>query len=195
MIADATARALEAIDRREQQATAAFQPEYIVTTQANGTMAYTGDRRFGVRDGTLIDGSGNAVLGYAGANTPLAPLRIDPVDAALGYAAQARVFADGTFGYDRTAIDPQTGARTTDRTIVGRIALARFPSGAKLRSIDVGHVAAPAGVAPHIAPADDTAFQDRTLDRLQDAYLAFDALRAAGHAEGSLDKTVMDLLK
>lgn len=195
MISDVTARALENIDLREQQAAASFTPPYLVTSQTNGTMSYTADRRFAVRDGTLIDASGNAVLGYASSDSPLAPLRIDPVDAALGYAAQARVFADGTFGYDRAVIDPQTGARSTDRTVVGRIALARFPSGVTLRSAGMQHVTPPSGVAPHIAPAGDTGFQDRSLDRLQDAYLAFDALRAAGHAEGSLDKTVMDLLK
>lgn len=195
MISDVTARALDAIDTREQQAAAAFTPAYVVAAQANGAMTYTNDRRFGVRDGALVDASGNAILGYASGGSPLAPLRIDPIDVALGYAAQARVFSDGTFGYDRAAIDPQTGARTMERTVVGRIALARFPSGATLRSAGMQHMVPPPGVAPHIAPAGDTAFQDRALDRLQDAYLAFDALRAAGHAEGSLDKTVMDLLK
>jgi hypothetical protein len=195
MISDATARALDSIDLREQQAAAAFMPSYIVTAQANGAMSYTNDRRFAIREGMLVDATGNAVLGYTSGDAPLGPLRIDPIDAALGYAAQARVFADGSFGYERTAIDPQTGSRTIDRTVVGRIALARFPSGITLRSAGMQHVTPPSGVAPHIAPAGDTAFQDRALDRLQDAYLAFDALRAAGHAEGSLDKTVMDLLK
>ncbi|HET7815343.1 MAG TPA: hypothetical protein VFL13_13335 [Candidatus Baltobacteraceae bacterium] len=195
MISDTTARSLETLDRREQQAAAAFTPAYVVTAQANGAMSYTNDRQFAMRGDTLVDASGNTVLGYADADAPLSPLRVDPIDAALGYAAQARVFADGTFGYDRAAIDPQTGFRTVDRTVVGRLALARFPNGAQLRSVGLNHVVPQAGVAPHIAPAGDTAFQDRALDRLQDAYLAFDALRAAGHAEGSLDKTAMDLLK
>jgi hypothetical protein len=63
-------------------------------------------------------------------------------------------------------------------------------------------------VVPHIGTARDGNFEslrpfaressginlDLSLQRLEDAYLALDAIRAAGKAQGSVQKTAMDLL-
>jgi hypothetical protein len=106
-------------------------------------------------------------------------------------------------------VDPRTGARELQRIAVGRIALARFAAGTRLQPVDAAHAAAPAGILPHTgmpgdgnfpalsasAPAERTTELDLGLQRLQEAYLALDALRAADKAQGSVEKTAMDLLK
>ena len=68
---------------------------------------------------------------------------------------------------------------------------------------------APAGIAPHVGVPADAAFAALTthardlgrldvvagIEKLNEAYRAFDALRAANHARGTVEKTTMDLLK
>lgn len=182
---------------------------YFVTSDERGRMLFTRDGDFRLRDGALVDAQGQPMLGFSHDGAPLRPLQADAVDAALGYLKTARVEPDGTLTYERSTIDPRTGRRELQRAVVGRLALARFAPGTKFQAVDPQHVAAPLGITPHIGHAGDgnfgavTAFAressgidlDLGLQRLQEAYLALDAIRAAGKAQGTLEKTAMDLLK
>ncbi len=182
---------------------------YFVARDAEGRTLYTRDGSFHLKDGALLDSAGMAVVGYTDASQTLQPLRADRIDASLGYAASARIERDGCVTYDRLTVDPFTGRRETQRIVLGRLALARFTAGTKLQVAGAQHFSAPPGTAPHVGRARDGNFGelatnartgsgvdlDSGLQRLQEAYLAFDAIRAAGKAQGGLDKTAMDLLK
>lgn len=183
---------------------------YFVAGANGGSVAYTRDGRFTVRDGELRAGDGRPALGFrAGHPNALATLRIDPYDAALGRASAPRVEADGTFAYARATIDPRTGERRVERVTVGRVALARFPAGSQPVRDGASYVRAPAGVAAHVGVPADAAFAALTthardlgrldvvagVEKLNEAYRAFDALRAANRARGTVEKTAMDLLK
>ncbi len=181
--------------------------ELFVTAGAGGAHAYTADGSFHLEQGRLLDARGDAVLGSRVPGGALEELRVDPVDAALGRASDARIEPDGTFAYDRAAIDPRTGRRELQRVAVGRLALARFPAGTRFAGGD--GLAAPAGVVAHVGVPGDGTFAalephrrlrggidiDRSLVRLKEAYVAFDALQAAHAAKGRTAKTAMDLLK
>jgi flagellar hook protein FlgE len=182
---------------------------YLMTSDDRGRMLFTRDGTLAIENGTLVDSQGRAMLGYTRDGAALGPLTVDPVDAALGFAASARIESDGSVTYERAAIDPRTGRRDLQRTSAGRVALARFAPGTKLQAVDAQHAAAPLGVVPHIGRPGDGNFGpiipfareasgidiDAGLQRLQEAYLALDAIRAAGSAQGSVAKTTMDLLK
>jgi flagellar basal body rod protein FlgG len=181
---------------------------YFVVRDAKGTNAYTRDGSFILRDGELTDAGGRLVLGTLG-DGAMQPLQLDPVDAALGRCTSVAIGGDGTLSYQRDAIDPRTGARTTQRVTAGRIALARFPAGSILPTADGSVFTAPSGVVPHTGLAADGNFSsltpmrrersrvdlDASLARLKEAYVAFDALAAAENARGGLSKTAMNLLK
>ncbi|MEO6835480.1 MAG: hypothetical protein ABI231_06185 [Candidatus Tumulicola sp.] len=181
---------------------------YFVSVDARGRTGYSRDGTFQVADGKLVDARGLSILGRAPGGT-LGELRIDPVDAALGRAGNARVEADGSFVYARASIDPRTGARVAHDVVVGRIALARFPAGTKLDTDDGRRFFAPEGVVPHTGLAGDGTFAalapmqrersrvdlDASLMRLKDAYVAFDALAAAETAKDHLGKAAMDIVK
>jgi len=181
---------------------------YFITTDDRGRTTYTRDGSFSIRSGALVDGSGRPVCGVRTAGDAPAPLRVDPVDDSLGRVRDAHVERDGSFVYRRETIDPRTGARGSQRVVVGRLALARFPSGTRLRG-DGDEMSPPPGVTPELGlPGDDglaplaTMQRDRSridinesLIRLKDAYLAFDALQAAETAKGHLGKTATDLVK
>jgi len=185
------------------------QNSFFVVGDANGRFAFTRDGSLSLRDGALVDSSGRAVYGYRGANAALSPLTANDVDAALGLTNDARVEADGSVTYARTTVDPRTGNRQTQRETLGRVALARFAPGTSLGQNDAAHFIAPPGIAPHFGrPADgnfaplmpnrrerSTIDIDTGLQRLQEAYLAVDAMRAADNAGRGLEKTAMDLLK
>ena len=183
---------------------------YFVTPGADGVARFSRDGGFVLEGGELRAPGGAPVLGIAfGRGSTLAPLRVDPYDAALGHASGARIDADGTFSYARTSVDPRTGERRAERVAVGRIALARFPAGSEPERVDGAHVRAPHGVVPHVGlPADGTftalATHARDLGRvdiiasiekMNDAYRSLEALRSAERARGSLEKQSMDLLK
>ena len=133
---------------------------WLVTRGADGVRAYERDGALTLRDGVLRTRGGADVLGYPGGEARGAvpvPLRVPEIDGALGRAADARIEADGTVAYARAAIDPRTGARNTERVVLGRVALARFPAGSQPARLDGTRVAAPHGVVPHLGtPADDT---------------------------------------
>jgi flagellar hook protein FlgE len=182
---------------------------YFLTSDDGGRSLFTRDGSFSMHGGTLVDAQGRAILGYASSGTTLAPLTADPVDAALGFTKSARIQPDGSITYERSTIDPRTGRREIQRTCIGRLALARFAPGTKLQSVDAQYAAAPPGIVPHVGYAGDGNFGalttdaressgidiDASLERLQEAYVALDAIRAAGEARGSVVKTTMDLLK
>ncbi|MBV8198181.1 MAG: hypothetical protein JO263_08595 [Candidatus Eremiobacteraeota bacterium] len=182
---------------------------YFITRDEQGETSYTRDGAFTLSDGRLLDQRGHAVCGFRlGSDAPGA-LQADPIDAALGRIANAHVEADGSLVYGRATIEPRTGATELQRIVVGRIALARFPAGSKIEGNDGIEVSAPRDVAPHVGMAKDGTFEaiapmqrdrsridvDRSLIRLKDAYLAFDALRAAEMAKAHLGKTTLDLVK
>lgn len=182
---------------------------YFITSDDRGRAAYTQNGSFSISDGAVVGSNGRPILGYAAPNAALGELRIDPVDAALGRAKNTNISADGSLGFTRSSIDPRTGARENERVVVGRIALARFPAGTKCASADAERVLAPPGVVPHTGRPGDGNFNalspmhstpshidlERSLGRLNDAYIAFDALTAAHKAQGAIAKTTMDLLK
>lgn len=183
---------------------------YLLTSDEQGRVLYTRDGGLRVRDGMLLTGSGSPALGFlATEGSSPQPLALDGVDGALGRVAHLRVDADGSVAYDRAMVDPLTGAREMQRVVVGRLALARFPAATRPGIVDAERVSAPPGVVPHIGRAGDGNFGtltplrraeshidfDRSLDKLKEAYVAFDAVTAAHKAQGNLGKTTMDLLK
>lgn len=182
---------------------------FFVSIDDLGRQSYSRDGAFHLQSGLLVNRNGDPMLGYRGDRSGLVQLRADPIDAALGRTRGLRIEPDGSLVYDRSAIDPRTGHRGTTPVSLGRLALARFSAATKLQPIDSTRFLSPAGIAPHIGRAGDGNFAalkphtqensrvdlDLGLQRLQEAYLAFDALRAAHSAQGNLDKTTMDLLK
>lgn len=183
--------------------------DYLITSDDSGRTAYTRNGGLHLVDGALCTAANRPVLGFTESGSALSELRIDPVDAALGRALSVRVEGDGSIVYERSTIDPRTGARGSSRIAVGQLALARFPASTKM--LQTGHdaVLAPNGIVPHVGRPADGNFGavspmhnrasgidiDRSLDRLSDAYIAFNALQAAQKAQGSLGKTAMDLVK
>jgi hypothetical protein len=182
---------------------------YFVTHDDKGNRSFVRPAALQFNRGTLTDADGREILGYTAAGSALSPLRADSVDSAVGWTGDVRIGSDGVVGYERTSIDPVTGDRRAQYITVGRIAVARFPAGTKLSPADGFLTMPPAGVSPHLGVPGDGSFAllgkptaksiDRDLDtglqRLQEAYLSLDALRAAGVSQGSVEKTAMDLLK
>lgn len=216
LIGDSTARAMQNIADRERDVVQMLSPSnvaapdgaYFVTAGERGGALYSRDGAFALQNGTLVDASGREVLGLRDDGT-LTPLRADPVDAALELTEHAYIENDGRVWYERTVVDPRSGAPEAQNVAMGRLALARFAPGTKLQTVDAQHAGAPPQIAPHVGTAADgnfgtlrplshaagTADIDRQLERLQEAYLALDALRAAGAARSGTEKTAMDLLK
>jgi len=182
---------------------------YFVTGNGSGELAYTRDGAFSLSDGKLLDQRGQAVYGFGPGGDAPTELRADPVDVALGRVSDARIDPDGSFSYGRATIEPRTGATGRQRVVVGRLALARFPAGSKMAPDDAVESSGPKGAAPRIGRPKDGTFEavvpmardrsrvdiDRSLIRLREAYLAFDALRAAETAQLHLGKIATDLIK
>lgn len=183
---------------------------FFATGGADGHVRFTRDGAFEIKDGVLSDRMGQPALGFAvGDRSRVAPLRIDPYDIALGRASNPHVDADGTFAYTRTSLDPRSGERRSERVVIGRVALARFPAGTQPLRIDAASLGAPPGIAPQFGVPADATFaplhaHTRDLGRMdvivgiekmREAYENFEALRAANHVRGSFAKTTMDLLK
>jgi len=183
---------------------------YVLTQNENGSAAYSRDGTFELVGGGLRSADGRPVLGFAlGNRTALAALRVDPYDLALGRVADAKIDADGTLAYMRRSVDPRTGRGRTERVAVGRIALARFPAATQLVRVDATHVQPPVGVNVKLGvPADGSfgALIVRARDvgridlmvgltKMHEAYVQFEALRAAHDGQGKTEKVAMDLLK
>lgn len=182
---------------------------YFITTDDRNRTCYTRDGSIALSEGSICASDGRPLQGFANAHASLAALRVDPLDDALGRVKALHVEADGTVTYQRDVVDPRSGTRESERVVVGRLALARFAAGTKLLSLDANHVAAPADVPPHVGRPGDGNFEavtpfaressrvdlEKSLQKLKEAYLAFDALSAAHAAQGHANKTAMDLLK
>jgi len=203
--------AFDRVAAREREAQTSFDPTlperaYAIVDDGRGGALYTRDGTFTIRDGRVVDDAGRAVRGTSRPGAALGELRVDPTDLALGRVRDLHVGEDGSLTYRRETIDPRSGAFSLETVVVGRIALARFPLATALRPVDGSHVRAPDGVVPHVGSAADGTFGpmsgpragnglDATLQRLQEAYLALDALRAARGAQGATEKGAMDLVK
>jgi len=182
---------------------------YFVVAEPGGRFSFTRDGAFAIRDGVLVDSSGRNVYGYRTATSALAPLHVEAVDVALGLSRDVRVEQDGNVTLSRATIDPRSGLGGVNRETIGRIALARFAPGTALAQVDASHFTAPPDVSPHFGRPADGNFAaltpnrrersgidiDEGLEKLQEAYLAVDALRAAEVANRAAEKTAMDLLK
>lgn len=182
---------------------------YFIADDNQGRKMYTRDGAFGTRGGMLVDSGGRPILGARRPGDALAALCVDPIDEALGRVRDLALDRGGTVSYERESVDPRSGDKATQRVVIGRVALARFPAGTRLETHDGSHGIAPDGVSAQVGFAQDGSFGplapmhrersridvDGSLLRLKDAYLAFDALQAAQAAKGHLSKTAMDLLK
>jgi hypothetical protein len=182
---------------------------YFLTGAPESGVRFSRDGGFTFEDGTLRARDGEAVYGFAAEGSEATPLRADPIDVALGRVSGARIERDGLLIYERNSVDPRGGERRVERVAVGRIALARFPAGTQPVRFDEAHVGAPAGVAPTLGRAGEGGFGALQtfardlgrvdplagLERLREAYVSFEAIRAAGSARGGLEQTAMDLLK
>ncbi|GAC1302834.1 MAG: hypothetical protein NVSMB19_12410 [Vulcanimicrobiaceae bacterium] len=207
---DDVARTPQVVPNADPLGVAVPSGAYVVTPDATGRLTFTRDGAFAFVAGELRASDGRPVLGFAvGDRTKLAPLRADAYDVALGRVAHARVEADGTFGYERTSVDPRTGERRVERVAVGRVALGRFPAGSQPERLDGSHVAPPPGARPQIGVPGEGGFAPLAtfardlgrvdilagLEKLGEAYVAFEALRAANRSRGTVEKTAMDLVK
>lgn len=183
--------------------------DYFMTFDERGRTTYTRDGQMRLVNGTFVGSNGRPMLGYSGDASAAAELKIDPVDDALGRIRNVRVEADGTVAYDRRTVDPRSGLAQMQRISIGRLALARFPAATKLTNAADGTVTPSPGVVPHLGRPADGNFGtlapmrrdesridlNRSLERLHDAYVAFDALQAVHKAQGQTGKVAMDLLK
>jgi hypothetical protein len=185
---------------------------WFVIRGIDGERAFTRDGALDLRAGVLRNRDGADVLGYPAGDargTVPSTLRLPETDRALGRAGDARVESDGTVVYTRAAIDPRTGERGAERVVIGRLALARFPAGSAPARLDATRFGAPPGVVPHLGTPGDGTFPplstssrdagaidlDTGLQRLSEAYLAFEAIGAAQRARYGVDKTTLDLVK
>jgi hypothetical protein len=153
---------------------------WFVIRGADGERVFTRDGTLDLRDGVLRNRDGAEVLGYpAGDARGAVPteLRLAGTDRALGRAGDARVESDGTVAYTRAAIDPRTGERRPERVVLGTAGDGTFP---------------PLATSSRDAGAIDL---DTGLQRLSEAYLAFEAIGAAQRARYGVDKTTLDLVK
>ncbi len=197
---------------RDPLSVAAPANAYFVVQSANGSRAYTRDGGFVLDRGALRGSDGAALLGYPSGDARgvlAVPLALPASDFALGRCTNVRIESDGTVSYTRTAIDPRTSERSTERIAIGKVALARFPAGTQPVRVDERHVGAPHGIIPHLGTPADGTFGglatyardtgsidiDTSLEKLSEAYRALSALGAANKARGGTDQTAMDLLK
>ena len=107
------------------------------------------------------------------------------------------------------SVDPRSGERRAERVTVGRLALGRFPAGTQPDRIYAAHVRAPEGVTPELGVPDEGRFKALAtysrdlgrvdivagLEKMKEAYVAYEALRSAHYVRGSLEKTALDLVK
>jgi flagellar basal body rod protein FlgG len=206
---DVATNAPQSRDVLDPLAVTAPADDYFISSDDRGRTTYTRDGQMRMVNGTLVGRNGRPMMGYTGSDATLGPLKIDPVDDALGRVRNVRIEAGGEVAYDRRVVEPRSGNVEMQRVNIGRVALARFPAATKLASASDGTLAPPPGVLPHVGRAADGNFGNltpmrreesridlnRSLERLHDAYVAFDALQAAHKAQGATSKVAMDLLK
>ncbi len=208
-VANDVARAPEIVASPDPLGVAIADDAYVVEPGGDGGLAYSRDGTLHVTDGELRTSDDRPVLGFAIGSNVLGAMRVDPYDRALGRAHAPRIESDGTVSYARATVDPRTGLAREERVAVGRLALARFPAGTQPLRGDDGRVRAPAGIkalvgrpgdgtfAPLVTHARDLGRVDiaRGLERMREAYVTYEALRAARHGRGEAEKVTMDLVK
>ena len=103
----------------------------------------------------------------------------------------------------------KNGERRSERIVIGKLALARFPAGTQPVRLDGVRVVPPEGVKARVGVPGEGDFAVLVphardlggvdivagLEKLKDAYESFDALRVAHHARGSAEKAALDLVK
>ena len=180
----------------------------FVVLDREGRQAFTRDGNFSLRDGRLVIGKQQPVLGYAAGSPLLGELRIQRTDDVLGRVQHLHVERDGRVVYERNAIDPRTGKSRLERVFVGTIALARFPAGTEMQHFGVLE-RPPLGIQAHLGRPQKSDFGslkvgqeelgaidlNRALARLHDAYQQLDAIAAAQRVARDTAKTAMDLVK
>jgi len=237
MISAAAVHALDDIAQREAEMRAAFTPGalpthseiaaqpslerdssplsaapsgdgYFIVRDPAGNELFTEDGGFAIEHGSLVDRNGMPVLGYSPSGT-LSPLKLDPIDDALGRVGNLHIEPNGSLSYEKTAVDPITRQPERIKVVAGRIALARFSAATRLENVDHTRWRAPSEIPPHVGMPQDGNFLPLVthahrrseidpltgIDRLQESFMAFDALRAAHSAQGRVEKIAMDLLK
>jgi flagellar basal body rod protein FlgG len=170
------------------------QHAYLVV---NGTQARAYSRNGDLRfvDGELQSGES------------LGALRADSVDVALGRVHDPEISSDGVVAYGRTTVDARNGHVSTQRVVVGKVALASFPAGTRLARVDNFSAAPAAGEQPNLGVPGDARFArlrthareissvdvHRATTRWTEAVAAYYALLDAKANNGA--KTAMDLIK
>ncbi len=206
---DATIRGTASAPALDPLSVVAPEGTFFVSRATSGAPLLSRDGTFGFVDGELRSSDGGVALGTTDATKTLRPLRIDPVDVALGRVTAPRIEADGSVCYTRSSFDPRNGERRSERVSIGRLTLTRLPAGTLPERIDATHVRAPRGVLPLVGHPSDGTFAPLTLhardlgrlnvvaglQRLAEAYLSLEALLSAHHARGGTDKAAMDLVK
>lgn len=165
---------------------------FLVFDAPDGRRSYVRAAALTVRDGRLVDGDGLPLLGYPQGAAPgvVGELRIEGRDGLLSRAVALRIERDGSIRYARHTLDGQ-GRTATQWLSLGRIALATFESG-------VARIAAPGEqTTPMLELRAQGGRVDlpRALERLQEAYLQLDALRAARVAQDAGDRTALGIVK
>ncbi|MGP6158154.1 MAG: hypothetical protein ACLPYS_11735 [Vulcanimicrobiaceae bacterium] len=208
---DAAARAPQRSPSLDPLSAVAPEGAYFVSAGPDGNARLGRDGSFALAAGELRASDGAPVLGFLVGERRGAPvpLRVDPIDLALGRVADPRIAADGTVSYLRTTVDPRGGERRSERVALGRLALAKLPAGSQPVRLDATHVAPPAGVAAFVGVPAEGAFAPLAtnardlgrldaaagLQRLQEAFLSFDAIQAAHRARGATEQATLDLVK
>jgi|GEM_PF-3765267 len=166
---------------------------FLVLDDDDGRRRYVRGVNLAVRHGTIVEDEGRPILGYPEGAAPgvLGALRIGRRDAVLARATALRIERDGRVAYGRRVADAE-GTMTTQWVSVGRLALATLDGG-------VAHLAPPGEEGhPMLAvPRQQGGRVDlpRALERLQEAYLQLDALRAARAAEDGGERTALGVVK
>lgn len=165
---------------------------FLVFDARDGGRSYVRAAALTVREGCLVDGDGLPLLGYpqGAAEGVVGELRITGRDGLLSRAVALRIERDGSIRYARRTLDAQ-GSAATQWIALGRLALATFEDG-------VARIGAPGERAiPLLEPRVQGGRVDlpRALERLQEAYLQLDALRAARTAQDAGDRTALGIVK
>ena len=168
----------------------------LLSTAKGGRTSYVRDGRFSISRWNVVGSNARPVLGFTSDAGALYGLHVDPVDEALSRCEQPVSPAARYNTIDRRSIHMRCARTANDL----RLAMWHWRDfGTRL----------PSETPPHLGRANDGNFGaiapmqrengdaslDRSLDRLHDAYIAFDALQAAHKAQGHVGKTVMDLVK
>ena len=185
------------------------QHAYLIVDGARGR-AYSRNGDLQLTDGELRTADGKAVLGTSASgasNDSLGPLRADSVDVALGRVHDPEISSDGVVAYGRTTVDARNGHVSTQRVVIGKVALASFAAGTRLARVDNFSAAPTAGEQPNLGIPGDARFARlrthareissvdvyRATARWTEAVQAYYALLDAKVNSGA--KTAMDLIK